>query len=175
MRKIYLIGTLHAGWTPARELTEVLGRLQPTQILVELKNSAVRRKTKPAGPPEMIAALKWARAHRIAVAGFDAKYGVLKKGATRRDHLDALRSQEYWIRRSSWKAFSQLSNLKKLETPEFEALVDRERFRERQRRMLKNIRARMHSMGIVVIVTGCSHLPFLRRTIKGAGSFRAFK
>lgn len=61
MRKIIIIGTLHAGLTPNQELKEFLEYTKPTQVLVEILEEDLHQKKLDSYPSEMVYTLKWAK------------------------------------------------------------------------------------------------------------------
>jgi hypothetical protein len=168
MNRIFLVGTLHAGFTPPKELISVLESLALNQLLVEIVQSDIQKNKLAHYPPEMTAALKWARANRISVSGFDARLSVLRKEKTKADNRKVIGEQSKLIRKYSWRFFNRLSHLKKLETKEYLDLIDLVKFQAREDRMAAYIRKRMNPSGRVAIVTGCAHLPFFKRTFKWA-------
>ena len=80
LRKIIVIGTLHAGITPNNELKDVIESFEPDQLLVEIVNDDIVKNDLSSYPPEMIFAFEWAKSNKVKVAGFDSKIDVFREG-----------------------------------------------------------------------------------------------
>ncbi len=170
MRKIIIIGTLHAGLTPENELKEVLEKYSPDQLLVEIVEEDVKKEKFDSYPPEMIFVYKWAKKNKIKVNGFDSKIDVFSKGMAEEDNEKVIQEQKILMNNLNlkWKDMNKAENLKKLDTDSAKKLVDPEKEAKRESEMLKNIKKSMIRGGTIVIITGCGHLEFLERHIKDA-------
>lgn len=168
MRKIIVIGTLHAGSTPNKELKAVLERYEPDQLLVEIAQKDIDRGKIVSYPPEMRFVCKWGKRMRIKVSGFDSKINVMKKGVTERDNQRLIKEEGWLMRGLTWKDLNKSSNLKKIDTPLYHRIVDHKKERKREVQMAKNIINSMVSRGAVVIVTGAGHLDFFQKRIPNA-------
>lgn len=171
MRKIIIVGTLHAGLTPKNELREVLDKFNPDQVLVEIIQKDINNKKFDSYPPEMIFVFKWANNKGILVKGFDYEINVLKKKMTEEDNKKVIEEQKELMRKTekfNWKDMNKEENLKLLRIESAEKLVDPKKERKREIKMLKNINKVMISKGVVVIITGVGHLGFFQRNIKDA-------
>ena len=171
MRKIIIVGTLHAGLTPEDELKEVLEKFNPDQVLVEIIQKDIDNKKFDSYPSEMIFAYKWANNKGIKVRGFDYKINVLKEKMTEEDNKKVIEEQKELIKKTGkfdWKDMNKEENLKLLKIESAERLVDPKKEKKREIEMLENINKVMISKGVVVIITGVGHLGFFRKNIKDA-------
>jgi pheromone shutdown protein TraB len=167
-RKIIIIGTLHAGITPANELEEAIKSFSPDQVMVEIIDGDIEKNNLELYPPEMIFALKWAKNNNVKVFGFDSRINVFKNGITPKDNEAVIAKQKELIKNLSWKEFNKIENEKLLDVEELDDLVDKKKEDERESEMLKNIQNNIIENGTVVIITGIAHLDFFEKNIKDA-------
>ncbi len=165
MLKIIIIGTLHVGLTPNKDLEEIFLNYKPTQILSEINQGDINNNNISEYPPEMIFAYKWATENKIKVNGFDSKIDVFKKGVTDRDNQNLIAKQKEIISNYSWRDFNQVEKEKLLNVGD---ITDQQKERDREIEMLNNINKVMVEQGVVLIITGCAHLNFFEENIKNA-------
>lgn len=168
MRKIIVIGTLHAGLTPENELKEILVKYHPEQLLVEIAQTDIKNGKFDAYPPEMIFAYHWAKKKKIKVSGFDSKIDSLRKGMTEEDNMGVIEEQKKLMENLTWKDMNRAKHLKKLDTASAQNLVDLDKEEKREFEMLINIKKAMIDQGTTIIVTGCGHLDFFKKHMKSA-------
>lgn len=168
MKKVIIIGTLHAGLTQENELKEILKKYNPNQLLIEVAQADIKNGKLNSCPPEMVFAYNWAKKNKIRVNGFDSKIDVYKKGITEEDNKRVIKEQKKLMKNLSWKEMNKSENLKKINTSSARKLVNPEKEEKREYEMLKNINKAMIYNGTILIVTGCGHLDFLKRYVKGA-------
>jgi len=168
MKKIIIIGTLHAELTPEDELREVLEKYSPDQLLLEIAEEDVKNKKIDSYPPEMIFAFNWAKNNKVRLNGFDSKIDSLNKGLTKEDEEKAIQEQKAVMKNFTWRDMNKLENLKKLYTDSVENLIDWRKEEKRELEMLNNIKSSMIQEGVILILTGCGHLAYFERRIKDA-------
>lgn len=172
MRKIIVIGTLHAGITPNQGLEEALKDHHPDQILVEIAQDDIDNNKIETYPPEMIFAYQWALKNNIKVNGFDSKINTLKKGMGEEDNQKAIEKQTEIMQGFTWKDMNKPENNKKLDIKEAKILVDHNKENKRNREMLQNINNLMLNEGVIVILTGCGHLDFFEKNLQALFPYR---
>lgn len=174
MQQIIIIGTLHAGWTPADELRAVLAAQKPDQVLVELSPEELERPREDSIRDEMFAAYDWASGKDTPVAVFDHENDVLREGV--RGDEDAFREYEQKSREIfrgyTWKQLNredpwQVPAMQELEQYMNEHYIDPEKATRREAVMLETIRQKMID-GRNVVVTGVGHLPFFSKHLPSA-------
>ncbi len=168
MRRIVVVGTLHAGATPNRELGEVLEQYAPDQVLVEIAQSDIGAGKLRSYPPEMRFAYRWAVRNRVNVHGFDHRINLLARGKTQKDNLRLIEKEKKLLGDFTWKDMNRERNLKKLDTDDWMKLVDWGKMRRRDREMARNVKRRMLRQGTVLIITGCGNLHVFEKHLKGA-------
>ena len=168
MRKIIIIGTLHAGLTPENELKEVLEKYNPNQLLIEIAEEDIKNREFYSYPLEMVFAYDWANKNKVKVNGFDLKIDVLRKGMKEEDNQKVIEEQKKLMNNFSWKDMNKAENLKKLDTDSAKNLVDSKKEEKREFEMLKNIKNSMIDNGKILIITGCGHLDFFEKHIINA-------
>lgn len=167
-RKIIVIGTLHADLTPNNELKEVLEKLKPDQLFVEIANVDIDKNNLSSYPPEMIFSLEWAKHNNVSVMGFDSKINIFRNGVVPEDNQALIDKQKKMIKKLSWKDFNRKGNEKILDVEGLDGVVDQEKEKMRELEMLKNIQDNIIDSGVVVIITGIAHLSFFERNVKDA-------
>lgn len=165
MRKIIIIGTLHAGLTPNRELEKIFIKYKPTQILVEIAASDLENQQINQYPPEMIFTYQWAIKNNVKVNGFDSKINTLRKGVTEKDDQKLLTEQKKIISKYSWQEFNQIEKEKLIDIGN---ITDPEKESERENEMLNNINQAIIKEGVILIITGCGHLNFFEQNMPNA-------
>jgi pheromone shutdown protein TraB len=168
MLKVIIIGTLHAGLTPSKELETEFTKYNPNQILVEIAESDIKNKNISKYPPEMIFTYNWARKNKIKVKGFDSRISIFKKGIKKADNLELIKKQKKIIKNYSWKAFNKKENDKLLNIDDLSKIIDLEKEKIRRSKMLSNIKKFMITEGVVMIITGSGHLNFFEKYFKKA-------
>ncbi len=168
MKKIYIIGTLHGNCTPKNELEDILENLQPNQLMIEISQKDIENKNFKNYPDEMVFGYNWAQKNKILVFGFDSDISELAKGKTDQDNQTVMDLQKEIIDKYDWKDFNKEEYLKLLDVPGAKKLVDKERAKQREQEMLKNIQRNLASEGTIAILTGCGHLDFFEKEIPEA-------
>jgi pheromone shutdown protein TraB len=168
MLKVIIIGTLHVGLTPNKELETEFIKYNPNQILVEIAEGDIKKKSISKYPPEMIFTYNWARKNKIKVNGFDSKINIFKKGVKKADNLELIKKQKTIIKNYSWKAFNKEENDRLLNIDDLSKIIDLEKEKIRNLQMLCNIRKFIISNGVVMIITGTGHLNFFEKHFKKA-------
>ena len=115
MQNIIIIGTLHAGLTPNKELKKIFSEYKPTQILVEINQDDLDKNDISKYPPEMIFTYRWAIKNNIKVNGFDSKINVFREGVTGNDNQKLIEEQEKLIKNYSWRDFNKIEKEKLLD------------------------------------------------------------
>lgn len=174
--KIYIIGTLHQGFTPKDELADTLARLEPDLLMVELPpaDSPVREQAEQISD-EMKFAFDWAHKHSIPVVCFDTNEGILKVGIDENDpeYIALSDKEKKEAEKHSWKYHNKL-----VLSGDSEVLVswrafrgkyiDEEKGNRREEQMLENIRAEIANGMTHVVLTGVGHLLFFERQMPDA-------
>jgi len=168
MRKIYVIGTLH-NMMPKhkKELQEILEKMDPDQVLVEIVHSHLKSPKIRTYPREMQFAYRWAIKKKKETAGFDSPIDITKKDITKKEEAVWVKK---WIAKFghlTWKGHNK-KKYDKITNESLEEIVDMKRHRSRQKEMLRNIRKRMISNGKILVLTGAGHLPFFEKNMKSA-------
>ena len=168
MKEIICIGTIHLNWTPENELVDVLNELKPDHVFVELSPEELQGQREESIRDEMFFAYDWAIKNRIPVTVFDVEQSGLKEGVTGKepefmDH--ELKSKEL-LKNYSWKDLNkiepwQISEVAALEKEIVEKYFDKEKSKQREFQMMKNIKRRLVD-GRNVVVTGAGHLTFFK-------------
>jgi hypothetical protein len=168
MTKIIIIGTLHAGLTPNRELGNVLKNLNPDLLLVEIANDDLIKNNLAGYPEEIIFACKWAKENGIKISGFDSKINIFKNEVLPDDNAELLEEQKKLLGKFSWKDCNKKENEKLLDTKKEEMIIDKKKWKKRENEMLKNIEKNIPNNGTIVIITGVGHLDFFEKKMKNA-------
>ena len=170
MRNIIIIGTVHSGFTPNKELEEVLEKYSPDQLFVEVAEEYVAKNKLRKYPPEMIFALRWAKKNKIKVNGFDVAENTLKKGVTEKEVKNLINEADELIKKNkfTWKDLNKKEKIKILDTKTYLNAVDWEKEKARELKMLHNIKLAIAKSGTIVIITGAGHLNFFEKNLKGA-------
>jgi len=167
MRTIIVIGTLHEGLTPEKELKVVLNKVKPHQLLVEIEEKDVRIGNIRKYPIEMRCAYRWAMTRKINVKGFDSPIKVLKNGITSQYLRNVINKAKELMKHYTWKEMNNKKNNIRLDAL-ISPLIDPVKNLEREREMLWNIRRAMIQNGKVLIITGAGHLKFFEKNLKKA-------
>jgi len=162
MNQIFIIGTLHAGWTPEDELQEELEKIKPDQLLVEICDQDLRDNKLDDYPPEMIFAYQWAKKNNVSVAGYDSKIKVFKEGVSDQDNQDLIEKQKQRLGYLSWKDANKPENCDLFDDEDCQKLVDPEKDKLREQEMLDNINKEIADQGRIVTLTSCGHLGFFK-------------
>jgi len=171
MRKIYIIGTIHKGYTSKEELGAVLKNLSPNQVLVELPDQPIEKTRKSTDVrDEMMFAYDWAKENNIRVDCFDNDVDILREGMTL-DHPKSKELMKYHtgiLKHYSWKDLNKKEHAHTMDSPLEAEIADPIKQKNRENQMLKNIRGLLIPDGNVVILTGTAHLPFFEHSIPEA-------
>lgn len=173
MRNIYIIGTLH-GFTPIEDLSDILEKLNFTQILIELPEDAPEKfKENNDIRDEMMWTYQWAKKKGVKVGLFDEYQPLFKKGMSVEspEYKEYVEKEREFLKKYTWQDFNKVEFLEKLNlhTEEIEEkLFDRMKSRKREKKMLENIKRLMSAEGNVVIITGVSHLDFFKKNLENA-------
>lgn len=173
--RIIIIGTIHLNWTPKDELSKVLSDINPDQVLVELSREELyERPREDSIRDEMFEAYDWAVEHNKLVNYFDSEDSPLKEGVTGKEpeFLEHELKSKDLLKSYSWKDLNKpepwkISEVKELEDKIVAQYFDTEKSQQRERQMLKEIRAKLIE-GTNVIVTGAGHLSFFERELPEA-------
>lgn len=167
MKRIIVIGTLHAGLTPNLELEQVLEKYKPNQLLVEIDQEDIDAGNISLYPPEMIFAYSWAISKSIKVYGFDCKMNIFSEEKNQTDNQVVIMDQKRVMGKLTWKDMNKKDNLKILNVPLEDGLIDQNKEKEREIKMLENIRS-LNLNGTVVVLTGCKHLKLFEENLNEA-------
>jgi len=168
MRKIVIVGTLHAGLTSKKELKSIFEKYSPDQILVEIVEEDINDTNFDNYPEEMVFTYHYSKKRGIKVNGFDSKINSLKEGVSEKNNQRAIEEQREIMKNFTWKEMNKAKNLKRLDTESSKKLVDLGKEKERESEMLENINNVIIREGVVLILTGCAHLNFFEKNIKKA-------
>ncbi len=168
MKKLFFIGTLHAGLTPTKELAQILVSLKPDQLLLEIHQEDISNNYLKNYPVEMIFALRWAKRNKIQVKGFTSHIEMLAKGKNQKDNLSVIKEQKKIIKQYSWHDFNKEKYAKLLNTKNFKALIDLKAWGKCEKVMAKNIKKYQIKNGISVVLCGVGHLSFFEKKFKKA-------
>ena len=161
-QKLYIIGTLHGEYTNKVELKEVLERISPDQLLVELPPRSVDAlKEEGEWRDEMLYANEWATQKGIPVVFIDVEAdNPFRDGYTPEtpEYKELLARLEQKISQYTWKEFNRAETNAHLNDPMEEVLFDKTCEVEREQKMTENIRQAMQSDGVVLLLTGTAHL-----------------
>lgn len=163
MKQIFVIGTLHAGLTPKKELIKVLIQYNPDQLLVEIVEQDLISGNLTSYPEEMVHAYHWAKSKGIDVKGFDSPINTFKSGKAESDNQKVIEEQKKLLKNLGWKDMNKKENSQLLNTDSLKQLIDLQKEENRRIQMLRNIKKLMMPVGKVVILTGTNHLDFLEK------------
>ena len=168
MKKLFFIGTLHAGITPNKELAQILKTLKPDQLLVEIHQKDVVNNYLKNYPVEMVFALRWAKRNKIQVKGFAHHIDMLAKGKTQKDNLVVIQEQKKVIKKYFWHDFNKEKYTKLLNTKNFKPLIDQKAWKQCEEAMARNIKKYQSKKGVSVVLCGVGHLSFFEKKFKQA-------
>ncbi len=160
MRQIYIIGTLHAGWTVENELQEELEKIKPDQLLVEICDQDLVKDKLDKYPPEMVFAYQWAKQNQVPVVGYDSKISVFKQGVSDEENQALIKEQKKQLGHLSWKDANKPENRELFFSEGSRKIVDPEKDKLREQEMVDNIKQVMVDEGKIIVLTGCGHLGF---------------
>lgn len=163
-RGIYIIGTSHQPINPecARELESLLQSIDPHQILLEKEPMELEREQFKDDRPEMQFGYEWAVCRGVSVKAYDHKNTILKNNITD-SQLAQVNERMGEIRSAyGWKELNHPDNVSAIESALL-SVLDMEKHRRRERRMLAAVKRKMRRKGRIVILTGTYHLLFFRR------------
>lgn len=172
MKEIVIVGTIHLNWTPKEELEKVLADLKPDKVLVELSPDELEQGEKESIRDEMFAAYNWAVDNGVAVAVFDVDdVSGLKEGVTGKEpeFVEHELKCKDLLRGHSWQDLNkvepwQIAEVATLEKEIEDKYFDKEQSRQREMKMLANVKSELIE-GKNVIVTGTGHLTFFKEQL----------
>ncbi len=165
MTEVILIGTLHAGLTPNKELEEVILSLSPNKILVEICQDDIDKDNLKEYPEEMVFALNWSLKNKVEVKGFDVHIDI-KIEDENCNNAELIEESKRKIKDYNWKEMNDRNKIRLLDFIDNHINLDKER--ERELGMLDNINKEIKIFnGIVLIITGVGHLDFFGKHMKG--------
>jgi len=168
-RKIKVIGTMHHMLPKYREELEILlEKINPDQLLVEIDKKDLDSKLIETYPKEMIFAYRWAIKNKKQIGFFDVDMDLWKEGVTQKDE-DKIEKE--WFKKygkKDWKFFNQSFKEKREIIWTIDSLIDQNKMRIRQEKMLKNINEFLIENGKILILTGAYHLDFFRKNLEKA-------
>jgi len=183
MRKTFIIGVIH-NFVPKKDLTELLEKYNPDQIMVEVTASDLKNKNFKNYGKEFKDAYKWCKKNKRKVTGFD----YWKKGWPQSEDMSKSEEKEYKkIEKILVKIFKKYG-WKKFNKKKYEKLLDKyvDKAKEsvpyikeiyeilpiRQKKMLLNVKKRALKKGTILILTGVGHLDFFQKHLKAEFPFR---
>ena len=165
MIQLYIIGTLHLGYTPLHELEEEIGKINPDMIGVEICQKDINNNSIESYPPETQHMLKYAQNNNITYFGFDSHTNTFNENIDVKEiEKELIEEQLKIVEKYSWKEFNNTEIAKLLNTSKEEELIDSQKFKQRQEEMIQNIKniiSNLEENTKVVIITGCGHLASL--------------
>ncbi len=170
MKKVFVIGTVHSMMPKyKKELASILEEITPDQILVEIVDKDLKNKNTKKYPEEMVFAYKWGIKHKKRVDGFDAPISMIKKSVPKKRLKEMDKEVFKIIDRHNWKEWNKKKYDKDKEFEKFmDEVLDKDKHKLRQRKMLDKIRKMMIKEGKILILTGSYHLRFVEKNLKGA-------
>lgn len=166
MKKVYIIGTVHNMFPKhKRELTSILKRINPDQVLVEIDKKDLKSSKIKKYPKEMIYAYKWAIKRKKKADGFDYDINIII--SNKKVLIEIEKKITMLIDKIGWKSLNKKKYSLTIEKI-VNNMLNKRKALNRRRLMLKNIKSREISNGKVLILTGVGHLSFFERHIKGA-------
>lgn len=172
MRKVFIIGTLHLGFTPKDELREVLEELRLTQLFVELPpEDSEKREVAEKHSDEMAFAYRWAKENNVLVVSYDIGGGNLEKEGAEEDkeYIQLSKEELEEAKKISWRERNKKNAYKGSAWEKIkEKFIDQKKWDAREKQMLENIRQNLADEGTVVILTGAGHLDFFEENLSEA-------
>lgn len=170
----YLIGTIHSGKTSHKELGDILDKINPDQVLIELPENFSEKgiKKRKVVPDEMLFAYNWVNENDIRCGCFDVSNDTGENffaddySEESKEYQELLDYQDSIIVKHDWKDFNKRENIDLLDHPLEDTLFNSSALKERKRGMLEDIREKVISEGKVVIITGTAHLDFLLKNLE---------
>lgn len=166
MRKFYLVGTVHNMFPKhKKEFAQILKRINPDQILVEIDKKDLKSSKIKKYPKEMVYAYKWAIKRKKKTDGFDYDINIII--SNKKDLIKAEKKEKKLIDRVGWKELNKKKYSSVIDNI-VNKIINKRKALNRRKLMLKNIKNRAIDNGKILILTGTGHLSFFERHIKGA-------
>jgi hypothetical protein len=167
MENISFIGTLHLGLTNLKELKDILDSLSPDLLLVEITSDDLAKDNLATYPEEMVFCVKYYKSKEIDCKGFDVDIDVINKKLSNEDVREIGNKQIEFISNYNWKDFNN-DNLIEMLGSIAPDLFDRKKWSLRQSKMKQNILKLSKGYKRVVVICGCSHIPFFEKEFKSS-------
>jgi hypothetical protein len=168
-RELILIGTMHNMFPKCKkEFGDLLVKINPDQILVEIDEKDINSKKYKDYPKEMLFAYRWALKNKKKVNFFDIDLDLWKKDISQKDEN---KIQKEWFKKygkKDWKFFNKSTEKVREKYWTIDVLLDKKKMNFRQNRMLKNIKKMSARRGRILILTGAYHLDFFKNKLKDA-------
>jgi len=168
---LYFIGTLHANFTPHKELVSEVNSISPDVLLVEIIQEDIDSFDIENYPDEMRALYAWAIKDGTPVYGYDVNIQTLAANQTDVDNKNVINEQAKILEQYSWKEVnkSEINKLFDL-VPGAKELVDNDKVERRNQVMKRNISSIVEDNqgSNIVVLTGCGHLDFFEQEFKDA-------
>ena len=167
MRKIYIVGTSHQNVTLAykKELLELFDEINPDQVFIEKLKTELSQKRFLDDRPEMKIAYEWSLKNNKLVNPYDYKQSIIRRGVETLE-IDKANSQLTKItNKIGWKELNRFKNISMLKKV-LEPLLDEDKYKNREQRMLQNINKTILSNGRILILCGTLHVPFFKSKFK---------
>lgn len=166
MRTLYVIGTVHGGIS-SKEISDMLGKYNPGQVLVEAREKDVRQGNLSEYPSEMRLAFAWAKNHDGDVHGFDDESFDESSITISEEEKQRIEKVNAYLTNKDWKELNKKGTSAKIrDLYGSDPLTDEDR--ARQKKMLKNIKKHLLSEGTVVVFTGIGHVDFFEEYLPEA-------
>ena len=136
-KQLFFVGTVHS-FTKNKELASLISKINPDKILVEIKQSDLKRRKITSYPPEMQFVYAFARKKKIPVAGFDVP-AVLFDIKRKKEIAKLVESQIKIVRKYSWKKFNEKKSAQKIMNAILPVVLIKN-WKARQKTMAANIR-----------------------------------
>ena len=164
MRKIIVIGTIHNYPSCRRQLKQILKKLNPDQVLVEIIDADLKKRKFKNYPKEFIDAYEWAVKNKKIINGFDVPIRI-EKPFFKKELRQINRDMANVISKHDWKEW----NKSKYDDEIYgltKNVIYVKKHKLRQRKMLVNIKRTMIPRGKILVLTGIGHLNFFERYLK---------
>lgn len=176
MKQIILIGTLHLGLTPKKDLIAEISKHKPDKLLIELTEEEVVAGANESNRDEMFVALNYAVANHISYELYDVDFSTLLSGITgsEPDFVELHEEIEKCIRGKGldWKQTNQPGSIidveiNKIDRKIVDRFFDKDKIKKRNQLLAKNIEGNLIE-GNNVVVTGSGHIDHLLRDLPGS-------
>jgi len=168
MLKIIFIGVLHCGFTPLKELEQLILSYKPNQLFVEIKQEDIDSNNIENYPPEMIFASRLAIQKQIHLKGFDSNINITTSNSTKEQEETIIKKQEEIIQKYDWKNFNKEKYDQLLKVEGWDGLIDEHKWLAREEEMENNIKKILPQEGTVLVITGAGHISFFKKVFPKA-------